>query len=115
LQGSLILDLTFYEVGNAIWKESTLANYLTQKEAEQIGILTQTVLAKINQVTNEPEDFRKILEIARTEKLSYYDSSYIYSAKKTGLSLVTEDKALATKAKKYVDICTVAELLPMSP
>lgn len=110
---SLILDLTFYEVGNAIWKESLLTNYLTHKQAEQLGTLAQTILAKISQITNESEDFQKILEVARTEKLSYYDSSYIYSAKKTGLSFVTEDKELKLKAKKYTTIHAIGDLLSM--
>ena len=111
LQDSLILDLTFYEVGNAIWKESTLMKFLTQKEAERLGTIAQTILANIKRITNGAEAFQKILEIAQTEKLSYYDSSYVYSAKEAGLPLVTEDKELRMKARKYVDISTVATLL----
>ena len=110
LQDSLILDLTFYEVGNAIWKEGTLTKFLTSKEAEKLGTMAQTVLAKINRVTSEAEAFQKILEIAQTEKLSYYDSSYVYSAKETGLTLITEDKELGTKARKYVDARTVTTM-----
>jgi predicted nucleic acid-binding protein len=107
----LILDLTFYEVGNAIWKEGTLTKFLTPKEAEKLGTMAQTVLAKTNRVKSEAEAFQKILEIAQTEKLSYYDSSYVYSAKETGLTLITGDMELGTKARKYVDVRTVAALL----
>ena len=110
LQDSMILDLTFYEVGNAIWKESTLTKFLTPKEAEKLGTMAQTVLAKTNRVKSEAEAFQKILEIAQTEKLSYYDSSYVYSAKETGLTLITEDKELGTKARKYVDVRTVTTM-----
>ena len=111
LENSLVLDLTFYEVGNAIWKESSLTKFLTPKEAEKLMTTAETVLANINRVTNEAKDFQKILKIAQTEKLSYYDSSYVYSAKETGLQLVTEDKELRTKARKYVDAITVSALL----
>ena len=111
LENSLVLDLTFYEVGNAIWKESSLTKFLTPKEAEKLMTTAETVLANINRVTNEAKDFQKILRIAQTEKLSYYDSSYVYSAKETGLQLVTEDKELRTKARKYVDAITVSALL----
>ena len=110
LQESMILDLTFYEIGNAIWKESTLTKFLTPKEAEKLGTMAQTVLAKTNRVTSEAEAFQKILKIAQTENLSYYDSSYVYSAKETGLTLITEDKELGTKARKHVDVRTVATL-----
>ena len=111
LENSLVLDLTFYEVGNAIWKESSLTKFLTPKEAEKLMTTAETVLANINRVTNEAKDFQKILKIAQTEKLSYYDSSYVYSAKETGLQLVTEDKELRTKARKYVDAIRVSALL----
>jgi predicted nucleic acid-binding protein len=111
LEVSSVLDLTFYEVGNAIWKESTLTKYLTPKEAERLGMMAQTVLAKINRVTiNEAEAFQRILEIAQTERLSYYDSSYVYAAKENGLPLITEDTGLITKARKHVEVSTVAAL-----
>ncbi len=32
LKDSLILDLTFYEIGNAVWKESTLLKFLTPEK-----------------------------------------------------------------------------------
>lgn len=110
LRDSLILDLTFYEVGNAVWKESALLKFLTPEEAKRLGTMTQTVLAKIDQVTNEDGDFQKILEIAQHEKLSFYDSSYVFFAKQKGLPLVTEDKQLEMKTKKHIDVRTIATL-----
>ncbi len=110
LQDSLILDLTFYEVGNAVWKESTLLKFLTPEEAKKIGSRSQTILAKIDQVKNDGEDFQKILEIAQNETLSFYDSSYVFFAKQRGLPLVTEDKKLEMKAKKHVAVRTFATL-----
>ena len=110
LRESSILDLTFYEVGNAIWKESALLKFLTPQEAKRIGITAQTILAKIDQVAKEGEDFQKILEIARDEKLSFYDSSYLHFAKQKGLILVTQDKQLEAKAKKHVNVRTVEAL-----
>jgi predicted nucleic acid-binding protein len=110
LQDSLILDLTFYEVGNAVWKESTLLKFLTLEEAKRLGTMAQTVLSKIDHVTHEGEDFQKILEIAQDEKLSFYDSSYVFFAKQRGLPLVTEDKKLEMKAKKHVAVQTLATL-----
>jgi len=110
LLDSLILNLTFYEIGNAVWKESTLLKFLTPEEAKKIGTIAQTILAKIDQVTNQGEDFQKILEIAQNENLSFYDSSYVFYAKQRGLQLVTEDKKLEMKAKKHIEVRTVATL-----
>jgi predicted nucleic acid-binding protein len=111
LQDSLVLDLTFYELGNSIWKEGALTKFLTPKEAEKMASKAQIILGNIDQATNEPKDFQKILEIAQTEKLSYYDSSYIYFAKERKMQLITEDKALRTKARKYVSADPVSCLL----
>jgi predicted nucleic acid-binding protein len=110
LLDSLILNLTFYEIGNSVWKESTLLKFLTPEEAKKIGTIAQTILAKIDQVTNQGEDFQKILEIAQNENLSFYDSSYVFYAKQRGLQLVTEDKKLEMKAKKHIEVRTFATL-----
>ncbi len=110
LQESVILDLTFYEIGNAIWKESTLTRLITLQEAEKLGTVAQTMLASINRVTIGTEIFQQILRIAQTEKLSYYDSSYIYVAKERSLILITEDKELRTKGQNYVSTKNVAAL-----
>jgi predicted nucleic acid-binding protein len=111
LRDSSVLDLTFYEIGNAIWKESILTKFLTPEQAEKLGTMAQTVLAKINRIASETEAFQKILEIAKNENLSYYDSSYVHYAKETDLPLITEDKDLRMKARKYVEVRTVAALL----
>ncbi len=104
LQESSILNLTFYEVGNALWKESTLLKFLTPQEAKKLGAMGQIILAKIDKLSSESEDFQKILDIAQDEILSFYDSSYAFFAKQKGLTLVTEDKKLELKAKKYVTV-----------
>ncbi len=109
LKDSVILDLTFYETGNAVWKETTL-KYLTAKGAEKLGAAAQIILAKMNRINAEAEDFPEILQIAQTEKLTYYDSSYLYFAKKPNMSLVTEDKELAQKATKYIEVSKIADL-----
>ena len=111
LQDSMVLDLTCYEVGNAIWKESVLTKFLTPNDSTAIGNAAQTILSKTERITSETGTFQKILEIAKNEKLSFYDSSYVYFAKERGLTLVTEDKELKAKARKYVTVQTITTLL----
>lgn len=112
LQNSTILDLTYYELGNAIWKESTITKFLTPEDTKTLEKATQTILMKTDQITNEAATFQSILEIAKKEKLSFYDSSYIYFAKEKNLKLITEDKQLNAKAQKYVDVQSITTLLP---
>jgi len=111
LQDSIVLDLTYYEVGNAIWKESTLTKFLTPEDSKTLEKVAQTILMKTDWITSEAVTFQKILEIAKNEKLSFYDSSYIYFAKEKDLKLITEDKQLKAKAQKYVDVQTITTLL----
>lgn len=110
LQEATILDLTYYEVGNIVWKEGTLTKFLTVKEADRFGRMAQEIITQLNQIDNKETSLMKILEIARNENLSFYDSSYIYSAKERGLTLITEDKRLKEKAKKYVNVRDVQTL-----
>jgi len=51
------------------------------------------------------------MEIAKTENISFYDSSYIYFAKQKNIKLVTEDQTLKAKAQKYVQAQTTTVLL----
>lgn len=111
LRTSFLLDLTFYEVGNAIWKETCLTKFLTKNESEVLRNRVQTVLARIDKILSEASNFQKILDISESEKLSFYDSSYLFAAKEKGLVLVTEDKELRTKAEKKVEVQNVATLL----
>ena len=111
LRTSFLLDLTFYEVGNAIWKETCLTKFLTKNESEVLRNRVQTVLARTNKILSEASNFQKILDISESEKLSFYDSSYLFAAKEKGLVLVTEDKELRTKAEKQVEVQNVATLL----
>jgi predicted nucleic acid-binding protein len=111
LRTSFLLDLTFYEVGNAIWKETCLMKFLTKNESEVLRNKVQTVLTRTNMILSEASNFQKILDISESENLSFYDSSYLFIAKEKGLVLVTEDKELKTKAKKHVEVQKVATLL----
>ena len=111
LRTSFLLDLTFYEVGNAIWKETCLTKFLTKNESEVLRNRVQTVLARTDKILSEASDFQKILDISESEKLSFYDSGYLFAAKEKGLVLVTEDKELRTKAEKQVEVQNVATLL----
>lgn len=111
LQDSIILDLTYYEVGNAIWKESAITQFLTPEDSKTLEKVAQTILMKTDRITIEAAVFQKILEIAKNEKLSFYDSSYIYFAREKDLKLITEDKQLKAKAQKYIDVQTITTLL----
>ena len=111
LQESAVLDLTYYEVGNGLWKESTLSKMVTPHESEVLAQTAKTILAKMEKIACEADGFWEILDLAKKERLTFYDSSYILFAREKGLKLVTEDKELYAKAKKHVAVQTTADFL----
>jgi predicted nucleic acid-binding protein len=111
LQKLSILDLTVYEVGNALLKESTITKFLTPTEINTLEKVTQTILSRTEKIPNQDTTFQQIMKIAKTENLSFYDSSYLYFAKQNNIQLVTEDTAFRNKAKKYVQTQTTTTLL----
>jgi len=88
-----ILDLTFYEIGNAIWKD-----YYIFKRINNL-IETSEVIYEILKELNVIENlsFIEIIKIAIEKNLTYYDASYVYASKNFGLILVSEDKDLIEK------------------
>lgn len=111
LQNLLILDLTIYEVGNTLLKENNLTKFLTQKEITTLEKVTQIILSRTEKILNHTTVLQQIMEIAKTEKLSFYDSSYIYFAKQNNIQFITEDPNLIDKAQKYVPTQTTTTLL----
>jgi len=111
LQNLFILDLTVYEVGNTLLKEAKLTKFLTKKEISMLEKVTQIILSRIDKIINKDVTFQQIIDIAKTENISFYDSSYIYFAKQYNIQLVTEDKQLSSKAKKYTQTQTTMKLL----
>jgi predicted nucleic acid-binding protein len=99
LGGETILDLTRYELGNALWKECALKKLINPEEAaDRAGDM-----AKMLEILNVEEiasikDFRQVMELAVKLRLTFYDASYLYMAKSKGLTFVTEDRELYRKA-----------------
>jgi len=101
LRGEYLLDLTVYELGNAIWKINKLFKNGDREAAieaiEQVHHLT-------SQMTRYDARDRRVLASimgdAFQHNLTFYDSVYLTIASKLNLTLVTEDKKLAQAAKE---------------
>jgi predicted nucleic acid-binding protein len=111
LGSSSILDLTTYQIGNGIWKESELLKSLTPEETEKLASDLTLVLSGLERLSIEPSEFLAVLRIAKSEKKTFYDSSYIYVGKREKMTLVTEDQALAKAARKHIPTVSVRELI----
>ncbi|AAK41096.1 Conserved hypothetical protein [Saccharolobus solfataricus P2] len=89
-----ILTLTFYEVGNAIWKEYYIHKKV--KDPITLSMLFNDLLRRFNVVEDPPLD--KVMKVAIDKGLTYYDASYVYVAESLGLTLVSNNRELIRKA-----------------
>ncbi len=111
LGDSYVLDLTKYEVGNAIWKQFALRHSIDEKEFYQLFDLFSQILPKAKVVVVEDGELRNVAQIAAKEKATFYDSSYIVCAKRWDLTLVTEDGSLAKLAAKQVKVTSSKQVI----
>ncbi|HKW05698.1 MAG TPA: type II toxin-antitoxin system VapC family toxin [Nitrososphaerales archaeon] len=111
IRDSKVLDLTYYEIGNALWKESELLKILSRDELSKVVNAVVKCFENIESIKLLGKDLTDILDIARRERLSFYDSSFLYAAKKIGMTLVSEDEKLLRASKKHAKAQTLQSLL----
>ncbi|MGB9806353.1 MAG: type II toxin-antitoxin system VapC family toxin [Thermoproteota archaeon] len=101
LEGRITLDLALYELGNVMWKEHMVEKLISEEEAvSKVGNLSNILeTMEVEKITSS-EDLRSIMRLAIEQKLTFYDSSYLYIAKTKKAILVTEDNELIEKAKQ---------------
>jgi len=99
LKNEHLLDLTIYELGNAIWKINRLLEKPDKNTAlESIKqIQSLTALMKTHVVQDKHTQLA-IMENAFQYNLTYYDSAYLTTAQELKYALVTMDKRLQKAA-----------------
>ena len=101
LEGQCILDLTRYELGNALWKVAKLIDKSDKSTALEALEHVHSLTALMEVMRPEGlEELTDTMKIAFDTGLSFYDSSYIQTARRNGLDLVTEDGQLMKRAKE---------------
>jgi len=102
------LNLAFYEMGNAVWKQVHIYKTVRSDEANTVLDCLIEVFTRLKKP--KTENALEILKIAIKEGLTYYDASYIQAAVNNGLTLVTDDEQLCKTGRKYVKTITSNEL-----
>jgi predicted nucleic acid-binding protein len=98
ISGGYGIPLTFYEIGNSIWKLHVLLRKISQVEADSLTELSLRLFDRLEIVSLGTTDAVGIERLAASHRMSFYDSSYIYAAKKNRLALITDDEKLAKNA-----------------
>jgi predicted nucleic acid-binding protein len=98
---SSTITLAIFEIGNAVWKHVHLTKKLSQHEGEIIIHSATKMIEKMFLMNIEAINAWKL---AIKEGLTYYDSSYLQAALSSKSELITDDKRLRDRAKKYVKV-----------
>jgi predicted nucleic acid-binding protein len=110
LSENSILDLTKYEVGNAIWKERVLQKAIQEEEFEEFLSLLRSVISRTNTLLVDAETLPEVGRLASGEKITFYDASYIAIAMARKLTFVTEDGKLGKVALKHIKTAASNEI-----
>ena len=102
------INLAYYELGNAVWKQVNIHKKITTNEAEKVLDSLMEAFKRLKKPKSE--DALETLKIATKENLTYYDASYIRTAIKNAFTLVTDDDKLLKTAKKYTEAITSQQL-----
>jgi len=86
------LNLAFYEVGNAVWRQVHIQKAITREEGDTVLDSLMGVMERMGKIGVEKP--LEVLKIAIGENLTYYDASYLQAAIENGLTLVTDDEKL---------------------
>jgi predicted nucleic acid-binding protein len=112
LSENSVLDLTKYEVGNAIWKELVLQKAIQEKEFEEFLSLLRSIISRTNALSIDDTTLLEVGQLASKEKITFYDASYITIAEARNLTFVTEDRKLHRVASKHIKTTASKEIAP---
>jgi len=90
LHGGSTIPLVYYEIGNTIWK---LCTKLKQVRPDEAQMLLETMFLNVRKMDTIGQ-----LEAAVEQGLTYYDAAYLVAARRSGKTLVTDDRELAKSA-----------------
>ena len=83
-----VLDLTAYEVGNALLRGRAHAS------AEQVATVLEALSEICPAITPSQEDLRDAAQLAEQHDLTLYDAAYAAVARRRGAQLATLDREL---------------------
>jgi predicted nucleic acid-binding protein len=97
-EGSTI-NLAYYELGNALWRETFLLKRINIEEAKKSLDLMYSLLDSMQVTSIDNPTGSEVLQRAYESHLTFYDAAYLVEAKKSGKTLVTDDNKLAKAAE----------------
>ena len=110
LKGHCVLDLTIYEIGNALWRMQRTKAKLSPADARSLMKVTTYLVSWMNSIPLSELDSLEVLDIATKEGITFYDAAYVACAVKRRSVLVTDDGSLAKVASRRVKVSSSRDL-----
>ncbi len=104
-----VLDLTFYEAGNVLWKVHALQGRTTAEEHAELVSLLADLRRELVVHDLEEIGFEVVMKVATETELTFYDAGYVACAEALETTLVTEDSELLAVAEERVNGYRVRE------
>lgn len=98
LDNAYTLDLAVYEVGNVILKQGSILHTLNWEESRELMLQAKRLISLLTVVDVSGGEV-EVLELAKRVRATFYDASYLYTAKRMNLTLITEDLRMAANAR----------------
>jgi len=104
-----ITDLAIYEACNSVWKMTRLLQTISVEDGmETVGVIRELIQREILHLLSVSElELGSTLKLAMERRLTYYDASYVMTAKHQSAVLITQDRELAEAAREQVEVIGV--------
>jgi predicted nucleic acid-binding protein len=110
LRGQYVLDLTLYEIGNALWVMHKTKTRLSLADAKSLMKVATFLTSWMNSVSLSELDPLEVLDISIKEGITFYDAAYLAYAVKRRMALVTDDDSLAKVASRRVKVSSSRDM-----
>jgi predicted nucleic acid-binding protein len=97
-EGALVPELWHLEIGNALLQAERRGRIAIARVAAFVDLLSRLPIETDGE--NARRALREVLALARAEKLTTYDASYLELAGRRALPLATRDQALHQAAQR---------------
>ena len=108
----IVTDLAIYEACNGLWKLAALLKTISLQNAQELVALLNELTTKnlVQTINFTVLDLLATLNLAHSNRLTFYDASYIVATQAVKGVLVTEDEKLCKTANSYVKTISFAQL-----
>jgi len=113
VSGGSGLTLTFFEIGNSVWKLHSLQKKLSEDDARSLLEVSLQLYSQLEVFSFTRSEALEIAKLASARRVTFYDSDYLFASKKeNGLPLITDDERLARAARtEKIETFTSASII----